>query len=483
MIKINNIDDERYNFTWSGKRRSIHIAQQPSKGTLRPVKEKSKNWDKTQNLYIEGDNLEVLKLLQKSYFQKVKMIYIDPPYNTGNDFVYKDDYKDGIENYLEQTGQVDSDGNKMSTNTESNGRYHSDWLNMMYPRLKLARNLLKDDGVIFISIDDNEVDNMRKICDEIFGHAQFVAQITLLCNPKGRSQDKYVANCHEYLLMYSKFNLPAGSVSIPKTKDEIVKDYPLVDKKGNAYREIELRNTHRDFGKFNRPNLWYPIYVLSDGSVSLSPSTESKEVFPIWDDGFEGCWTWGFEKANKEIGLLIGKQISGKWKVFRKVYAFDNDQAPLKQVKSIWNDKMFYTEKGQGVINGLFRTKEKVFQSPKSLSMIKQCIQMSQSKDAIILDFFSGSATTAHATMQMNAKDNGNRKYIMVQLEEPVNEKSEAYKAGYRTICDIGEERIRRAGEKIKKELVEKREKEGMLSKTMNPDDLDIGFKIFRLSK
>ena len=440
--------EERYQFTWPDKKKSILLANAPISATLRPCREESVDFDHTENLYIEGDNLDVLKLLQETYLGKIKMIYIDPPYNTGNDFVYEDDFAESAEDYLANSGQYDAEGNRLVQNTESNGRFHTDWLNMLYPRLKAAKDLLTNDGLIFISIDENEITNLRKICDEIFGPSGFIAQITLLCNPKGRSQDKYIATCHEYVMVYSRSVLSPGSVSIPKTQDEISVDYPLTDEHG-AYRELELRNTHRDFGKFNRPKLWYPIYAKRNGTVSLHEEPNSEAIYPLWDDGFEGCWTWGKEKAETELSLLVAKSVNGKKKIYRKAYAYSEDAAPLKQVKSIWNDKSFFTEKGQLVFNSLFNSKGKVFQAPKSVAMIQQCVQMCQSKDSIILDFFSGSATTAHAVMQLNAQDGGNRKFILVQLPEETDEKSEAYKAGLMNICEIGKERIRRAGKKI----------------------------------
>ena len=473
-------NEERYQFTWPDKKKSVLLANAPINKTLRPCREESVDFDTTENLYIEGDNLEVLKLLQETYLGKIKMIYIDPPYNTGNDFVYEDDFAQSTDEYLANSGQFDEEGNRMVQNTESNGRFHTDWLNMIYPRLKLAKDLLTEDGLIFISIDENEIVNIRKLCDEIFGQAQFVAQITLLCNPKGRSQDKYVATCHEYVLIYSKSVLPSGSVSIPKTNDDIKADYPLADENGHPYRELELRNTHRDFGRFNRPKLWYPIYVLPNGKVSLNKSENGIEVYPVWDDGFEGCWTWGQEKAKKEINLLVGKKTSGRIKIYRKAYAHSDGVVAVKQVKSIWNDNAFFTERGQAVMNQLFGAKAKLFQSPKSIDMIKRCIMMSQVQDMYILDFFSGSATTAHAVMQLNAEDGGHRKFIMVQLPEVTDEKSEAYKAGYKTICEIGKERIRRAGQKIRNEELGIRN-EGDSSSLLTPNSsLDIGFRVLK---
>lgn len=462
--------DESYEFTWAGKKAAIVEANKPIRKTLRPCQDESVDWDTTENLYIEGDNLEVLKLLQESYLGKVKMIYIDPPYNTGNDFIYRDDFAQSVEDYAEQAGIYGEGGERLFRNTDGNGRFHSDWCSMIYSRLSLARNLLSSDGVIFISIDENEITNLRKICDEVFGSRQFIAQITLLCNPKGRSQDKYIANCHEYVLIYSKSMLPSGSVSIPKTEEDISSDYGLHDEKG-AYRELELRNTHRDFGKFNRRNLWYPFYVDSKGKVYTSPVPGAEEVYPVWDDGFEGCWTWGIDKANAEIELLTSKKINGRTKIYRKAYAFADDTAPLKQVKSIWTEKTFFTEKGQKAVNALFGSKEKLFQAPKSVDMIKQCIQMSQDKDAIVLDFFGGSSTTAQATMQLNAEDGGKRKFILVQIPETCDEKSDAFKAGYKNICEIGKERIRRAGVKIKEES------------RLTTQGLDVGFRVLKLDE
>ncbi len=452
---------ERYTLNWPGKSEAILAANAPVAKTLRPCEEESVNFDTTQNLFIEGDNLDVLKLLQETYLNKVKMIYIDPPYNTGKDFIYEDDFAEDTDSFLKRSNQKDEEGNRLVANTDSNGRFHSDWLSMMYPRLKLARNLLGEDGVIFISIDDNEVHNLRKMCDEIFGQANFCGQVTVLCNPKGRSQDKYLATCHEYLLMYSKVSLPKGSLSVPKLKDEIASDYPLQDERG-LYRELELRNTHREFGKHNRPNLYYPFYVSSNGKVNLESCEGAIAVTPDWEDGFKGCWTWGKEKSKSKLEYLVAKLIRDNWKIYRKGYASELNEVPLKQLKSLWLEKRYHTEKGQSIFNELFEVKQKIFQSPKSLDVLINCLSMSQNKDSIILDFFSGSATTAHAVMQLNAEDGGNRKFIMVQLPEPCDEKSEAFKAGYKTIAEIGKERIRRAGKKVvsdKWEVISREEK------------------------
>ncbi len=349
---------------------------------------------------------------------------------------------------------------------------------MMYPRLKLAKDLLTDDGVIFISIDDNEVENLKKVCAEVFGRRNFIAQICTLSNPKGRSQDKYVATCHEYLLICSHKELPKGMVSIPKTQEEIQKDYSLRDINGQLYRELELRNTHREFGRFNRPNLYYPLYVNNEGAVFVKAFPGSTQVLPVWNDGFEGCWTWSKDKVAQDLSLLAARKVNENWKIYRKSYAFQDMEEPMKQVKSIWLEKTFHTEKGQASFNELFDSKDKYFPSPKSVDYIAQCILMSQYKDEIVLDFFSGSATTAHAVMQLNAEDGGSRKFIMVQLPEATDEKSEAYKAGYKNICEIGKERIRRAGKKIADEI---KQSQSQLKLGEDRRIPDIGFRVLKV--
>jgi len=461
---------ERYASSWPGKNEAILTANAPIAKTLRPCEEESVDFANTKNIYIEGDNLDALKLLQETYLNTVDMIYIDQPYNTGNDFIYEDDFAEDTESFLIRSNQKDEAGNRLVANTYSNGRFHSDWLSMMYPRLKLARNLLREDGVIFISIDDNEVTNLRKLCDEVFGEVNYCGQVTVLCNPKGRSQDKYLATCHDYILIYSKTPLPKGALSVPKSIEEITSNYPLKDKRG-VYRELELRNTHREFGKHNRKNLYYPFYVSPNGEVDLIPKADTVSVRPDWEDGFEGCWTWGKEKSQSQIKDLVAKKVKNNWKIYRKGYASDpeNDEVPKKQLKSIWLDKKYHTEKGQAAFNDLFGVKEKIFQAPKSIDVLADCIAMSQNKEGIILDIFSGSATTAHAVMQLNAIDGGNRRFIMVQLPESCDEKSEAFKAGYKTIAEIGKERIRLAGKKIKEENEEKSK------------NLDTGFRVFKV--
>ena len=458
--------DERYSFTWNGKSKARMIAQTPSTGTLRPCREESVDWDSTQNIFIEGDNLEVLKLLQKSYHKKVKMIYIDPPYNTGKDFVYKDNFKDNIKNYKEITGQVDGEGRNLSNNPETSGRYHTDWLNMIYPRLKLARNLLSDDGVVFISLDDNEIANLRKICDEIFGEENFLSKIIIQSNKRGQTY-KEIAKCHEYLLVYYK----SDSSSLGEL-DKEDNSLPFTDQHG-PYDLWELRNRNPKFGRHNRPNLYYPIYIDPDSenedglySISLEQSESfSIEVFPKNSAGEDSCWRWGKEKVQKE-GINANPQVlygkakrDGGWNIYEK------SRKSTTKAKSIWADTKVISE--QGTVESGRLEMGGLLEFPKPLELVKRCIQLATSEDELILDFFAGSSTTAHAVMQLNTEDKGERKFIMVQLPESCDEKTEASKAGYKTIAEISKERIRRSAAKIKEE---------------NPEyNGDLGFKVFKL--
>lgn len=439
-----DVGKERYGMNWPGKADCFRAIQTPSTGTLLPCPEESVKFDTTENLIIEGDNLEVLKLLQKSYLGKVKMIYIDPPYNTGNDFIYPDNFSESLQTYLEYTGQVDTEGRKFGTNSDTDGRFHSRWLNMMYPRLYLAKNLMTEDGSIFISIDEKELNNLRSICNDVFGEECFVALISLLCNPKGRSQDKYFATNNEYIVIYSKSPLPKGSYSILKEEDQIVAEYPEEDD-GGKYRLLELRNTHREFGRHNRRNLFYPFYVSQAGEISLVEEEGTIKILPIWDDGFEGCWTWDQRKAEKDLPLLIGRNVKGQWKIFRKSYANGSD----RMLKTILFDKEFYTERGQKEFNALFDTKAKVFQSPKSPNLISQFIKTSTNGTDLVLDFFAGSGTTAQAVLEINVEQGSNRKILLVQLPENCAADSEAKNAGFSTVSEITKERVQRVIKKL----------------------------------
>ena len=460
---------ERYSLNWNGKSEARQLAQEISTGTLRPSKEESKNWDNTENIYIEGENLEVLKLLQKSYHGKIKMIYIDPPYNTGKDFVYKDNFKDNLKNYLEVTGQVGEEGVKLTTNAETSGRYHSDWLSMMYPRLKLARNLLTDDGVIFISIDDNEQANLKKLCDEIFGEENFVGNFIINTAPNGRDYG-HIAKQHEFCLFYSK-NIDFTETNL--LPDE-TKDFKYNDKKG-GFNIHPLYNSNEKFHKENRPNLYYPFYINLDEKdengfykLSLEEKKEYIEVYPPKSkkNNVQFVWRWGKEKAQLNLNVeIVGYRTDiGEYRIIQKMR---NDE---KLIRSLISGKQFTSRKGTESTEKLMGGK--YFDFPKPVDLIKNLAVVSTNSNSIILDFFSGSSTTAHSVMQLNAEDGGNRKYIMVQLPELCDEDSETYKAGYKNICEIGKERIRRAGDKIK------------LDKSLpleNREKLDIGFKVFKL--
>ena len=457
---------ERYSLTWNGKSEARQIAQEVSTGTLKPAKEESKDWDNTENIYIEGDNLEVLKLLQKSYHGKIKMIYIDPPYNTGKDFVYKDNFKDNIENYKKVTGQVSEEGTKLTTNTDTDGRYHSNWLNMMYPRLKLARNLLTDDGVIFISIDDNEQANLKKLCDEIFGEENFVAMAPRKTGvgSAATNSDSELRKLNDFIFIYLKSREVKFRKNIKGTRK-----YPYEDINGK-YELVKLQASGSDATRRARPKMYYSIYLREDGSLTTNMNKENivKEIIPNKVNEEDGRWIWGkerFEEMKERFTYYDGETI------YRKVYYDENEDQNVYQVEKAWFDS-FTNAQGTKEFDELFK-KKKIFSHPKPVDLIKLLINLSNKENNfLVLDFFSGSATTAHSVMQLNAEDGGTRKYIMVQLPELCDDDSEAYKAGYKNICEIGKERIRRAGEKIKSDEslpIENREK------------LDVGFKVFKL--
>jgi adenine-specific DNA-methyltransferase len=439
--------DERYNFTWHGKAHAKRIAQTSSTGTLRPCKEESKNWDSSQNLFIEGDNLEVLKLLQKAYHKQVKMIYIDPPYNTGKEFIYPDNYQDNLDTYLEYTGQKDSEGRKFGTNAETSGRYHTNWLNMMYPRLKLARNLLRDDGVIFISIDDNEVANLRKICDEIFGEENFLAEFIWKKRTGSNDAQNMVSLDHDYVMAFSK---SSDGILNGELKDSSNYKNPDNDPRGPwAKDNLTCNKTASE-----RPNLYYPITDPETGIVyDCNPNR-----------------VWAYEKSRMDRIISEGKVLFPKHGKGTPMYK--------RHLSELRSDRKPFSSIINTVINTV-ATKEtrelfgkQLFDYPKSVDLLGKLIQQASSSNDVVMDFFSGSCTSAHAVINTNANDSGTRKFIMVQLPEPCNDKSEAYKNGFKTIADIGKERIRLAGEKIKAENTNKEEIE----------NLDIGFKVFKLA-
>ncbi len=450
-------NEERYQFTWPDKKKSVLLANAPIAETLRPIVAESKNFNETENLYIQGDNLDVLKLLQETYLGKIKMIYIDPPYNTGHDFVYNDDFSVSTEEYLENSGQFDADGNKLVQNTESNGRFHTDWLNMIYPRLKLAKGLLTDDGAIFISLDDNEIQNLIKCCDEIFGASNKIGLMTIMSNPRGSQNSKHLSNIHEYILMYAKDATQLKLKGISKS-EESLSEFNEVDENGRKYRALGLRKRGGAWRKEDRPNMFYSIFVNPQtGKCSMEQTDEySIEVIPQRPTGELSRWTWGKEKFEAEKDQLIGRRVnrSGEaesWDIFRKDYIDNADgEEKTTKVKTIWVEKETNYQNAKNEIKALFGNSE-VFDFPKPTYIVQQLASMMYLEDKdIIMDFFSGSSSTAQAVMQLNAQTGTNASFIMVQIAEELNDKSQAYQMGYRTICEIGKERIRRAGEQVK---------------------------------
>lgn len=475
-------NEERYQFTWPDKKKSVLLANAPINKTLRPVREDetvptgadsegkpycssgSVNFDTTENLYIEGDNLEVLKLLQETYLGKIKMIYIDPPYNTGSDLVYNDDFSKSTTEYIASSGYLDEDGNRLVENLESNGRYHTDWLNMIYSRLRLAKDLLATNGVIFVSLDDNESANLKKICDEVFGAINFIGQITVVGNPRGRDYGG-VARMHDYLFVYKKS--PEAVINLIEDSEN---SFKMFDSLG-GFELRELRNRNIKFIKENRPNLYYPFYINPATEdehglheISLEPKDGWIELYPLESQGVNTVWRWGKQKSQENLNVNIKAKPmrNGSYMIVEKY------REGRMMARSVWWDKDTNTEKGTLLVKELMEGK--VFDYPKTVEMLMKTIEMGTDSDegAYVLDFFSGSGTTAHAVMQLNAKDGGNRKFIMVQLPERTDEKSEAYKAGYKNICEIGKERIRRAGRKIKEDS------------PLTTQDLDIGFRVLK---
>src|SRR5208337_1184513 len=404
--------EEKYGLNWHGKRRARQIALIPSTGTLRPCPEESVDWDTTQNLVIEGDNLEVLKLLQKSYAGKVKLIYIDPPYNTGKDFVYPDNFQDNIKNYLELTGQVDGEGRKLSSNSEASGRFHTDWLNMIYPRLKLARNLLRDNGVIFISIDDNEVSNLRIILDEIFGSENFVCQICIVSNPRGR-QSETIATTHEYLVGHAR-NSEASTVRGQPLSDEQLREYKFTTPDGRKYRTRGLRHRGNASRRIDRPKMFYPLFVdPTSREVGMERTDEfCVEVLPRKSNGEDGRWEWGPDTARHRLTLLEGVLISGReeWDVFQREFLDDVDgDSRTTKWKSVWDESSINYQNGKTELKSLFP--DVPFDFPKPTYLLRKIIEGCTDTDDLIVDFFSGSGTTAQSALEVNACDSQERRF------------------------------------------------------------------------
>ena len=468
--------EERYQFTWPDKRQAVRLASSPISATLRPCREESVNFDTTKNLYIEGDNLDVLKLLRETYLGKVKMIYIDPPYNTGNDFVYDDDFAEDGDEFLFRDNQYDAQGNRLVQNTESNGRFHTDWLNMIYPRLKVAKDLLADDGVIFISIDDNEQENLKKICDEIYGNTNFVCSFPRVTKKGGKSSNE-VARNHDYILMYAKNRAEADLCGIAhddagySNKDEYFQE--------RGYYKANQTLDYDSLGYVK--TLDYPIVI--DGETFYAGGTEQDYLQRQAGQHGRADWGWRWSKDLYEFGKANGfieiHRGGSRPRIYTKTYqkvkieksgdkycivTFDRTK-PLSTLEL--TDNQYSNDNAKKVIDDLLQ--KGVFEYTKPPVMIQMLSKLIADKSFIALDFFSGSATTAHGVMQLNAEDGGNRKFIMVQLPEVCEENSEAAKAGYKTICEIGKERIRRAGKKIKDEA------------GLTAADLDIGFRVLKL--
>lgn len=443
------VDDlqERYQFTWPNKRKAILAANAPINKTLRPCREESVDFDNTENLYIEGDNLDVLKLLQETYLGKVKMIYIDPPYNTGKDFIYNDDFKQSIEEYIENSGQLDGEGNRFVANTESNGRFHTNWLNMIYPRLKLAKDLLSDDGVIFISIDDNEVENLRKICDEIFGENNFLAQVIWERAFSPKNDAKFFSVSHDYVLVYAR-SIEVFSIGLLPRSAESDARYKNPDNDPHGPWTSDNMTV-----KSYSANYDYPIRT-PNGTIYYPPAGR--------------CWFTSKERMQKLIengAVWFGNNGGNMPRIKRYLSDVQQGMTPI----TIWKYlDVGHNQEARQELKKLFDEKA-YFDGPKPIRLLNRILTIANvKKDDFILDFFSGSATTAHAVMQLNAEDGGKRKFIMVQLQEECAENSEAYKAGYKNICEIGKERIRRAGQKIKEE------------NPLTTQDLDIGFRVLK---
>ena len=462
LQKLDN-KDESYDFTWVGKRKSIIEAGRPIDKILRPDVEASKDFDKTKNMLIVGDNLDALKLLQESYLGKIKMIYIDPPYNTGHDFVYHDNFT--IKKSDFEDGSTDSEGNvvvsedEFAENSKVNGRFHSDWLSMMYPRLKLARNLLSDDGIIFMSIDDNELNNLYKLGELVFGEDNFGGTAPRKTRGSATTKgDSEMQKINDYLVIFFK------DKGCGKFTQRIIgqKKYPHSDERGKYYI-VPLQDNGPHGTREARPNLWYPIYLLKDGNVTYDePSEYIEKILPAKHQNKEGCWMWSkkkFDVDKKDILIKDGKA----W--IKHYYIEEEDQNQYQRDK-LWLED-YQNSKGTILVNSLFPEAKNIFSNPKPIELVKFCANRSANDGSIILDFFSGSGTTGHAVMDLNAEDGGKRQYICVQLDEKTDEKSEARKAGYDTIDQITAERLRRAGEKIKSEHPEA--------------DIDTGFRVFRV--
>jgi adenine-specific DNA-methyltransferase len=464
-----DVGRERYGMNWPGKADCFKTLQQPSLGTLLPRREESVNFDTTENLVIEGDNLEVLKLLQKSYLGKVKMIYIDPPYNTGSDFIYPDNYSESLQTYLEYTGQVDDEGRRFSTNPETDGRFHSKWLNMMYPRLYLARNLLSEDGAIFISVDDHEVNNLRKLMDEIFGEEAFVSQICVVNNLKGRNDRKYVATAHEYLMFYAMPLFESNGLQLSQKQ---LAEYKQTTESGAQFQWRDLRKRGGADTRAARPKLFFPLYANPrTGQVSLGQDdTHSVEVYPKKSDGSDGCWRWGHTKVSGSLNELKASKVEGKdrWNVAYRVYLEQDGEERTAKPKSTWMGPEFSTDAGTKSLAALIPGVGAL--TPKPVGLIRQLAFLAMSDGDLCLDFFAGSGTTAQAVLEASAEDGMARRFLLVQLPEKIEGGTHS------SISEVTKDRCRKVVEKLKSAHA------GELPLAPRTE-IDLGFRVFTLSE
>ena len=469
--------DEYFGLNWPGKREARKRAATPSHGTLVPAPGEGVNEDTTENLFIEGDNLEVLKLLQKSYAGKIKMIYIDPPYNTGNDFIYNDDFTDPLEAYLKYTGATGEGGELLTTNTRADGRFHSKWLNMMYPRLILARQLLREDGIIFISIDDNEIQNLRQLMNEVFGEENYIKEIVIYNNPRGRQPDSFIATSHEYLLVYSKSISECKLYGIPLTEEQI-NEYKNIDEHGNKYRYLGLRQRGSASLREERPALFFPIYVNpKNNKISLEKSNDfSITVIPQKSDGRDGRWMWGKRKILDNINLVEGYPLRDRSRYDIRIRDYlknDGDNVREGKPKSVWMEGELNTQNGTTELKNILETHESLMEFPKPVFLLKKIINLIDN-DSLVLDFFSGSGTTAQAILETNDSQNKNIRFILVQLPENTG------RDNLSTIAEIGKERIRKVILKIKRKRAE-----DYSATPLFPNQqisIDLGFRVYKYS-
>ncbi len=461
---------ERYGMEWPGKRDCMKVIQEPSRATLKPCPDESVDWDTTKNLFIEGDNLEVLKLLQKSYYGKVKMIYIDPPYNTGNEFIYPDNYQETLDTYLTYAGLLDDEGKKFTTNTASEGRYHTKWLNMMYPRLFLAKNLLREDGVVFVSIDYRESSNLRNLLNEIFGEENLIFDVSVVNNLKGRNDREGIATCHENLLIYCKHEY--NPIGLPLSDDKKSEYNQIDENTGAPFQWRDLRKRGGADTRKERPKMYYPLYVNSiSGEVSMDCTDEfDVAVYPVKSDGTDGRWRWGKEKTAENISKLLGKKVSNrdKWNISYKVFMSEEGTERRVTPKSIWLDPKYSTDSATKALASLFPKLDAKKFTPKPIGFLSDIIEQSTERGDIVLDFFCGTGSTGIALMENNIQNGIDRQFILVQLPEPISESLPDEYNSILTIADLAKERLRRfAKEKNSTGLPER----------------DLGFKVFRLDK